>query len=320
MNLKNEIARRYTLRDWYISSKINRLIGSVNADQIIAEIIKCEKPALVGRLGGTEGRFIGEFIKMQRYEKLGISMKVSSTLNYRWQKRSTEIAFNAGFGSNSWEEIEKFVTLYEECLTSTDVLGAWGTAFAWAESIAFSRSNHPTVIPIGHTAPWVEPVNSLEIRLPWSNQLDGKKILVVAGFADSIQKQHGKRTVIFPGVTYPEFDLKTIKAPLSAGRNSTSKSNWFKNLESMKEQMSEKNFDIALISAGAYSYPLALEAKRLGRIGIHCGGALQLFFGIMGGRWEQDANILSRQNKNWIRPSDLETPEYAKAIENGCYW
>ena len=88
----------------------------------------------------------------------------------------------------------------------------------------------------------------------------------------------------------------------------------------MKEQMSEKNFDIALISAGAYSYPLALEAKRLGRIGIHCGGALQLFFGIMGGRWEQDANILSRQNKNWIRPSDLETPEYAKAIENGCYW
>jgi hypothetical protein len=320
MNFKNEIARRYTLRDWYISSKINRLIGEVNADHIIAEVIARGRPALVGRLGGTEGRFIGEFIKMQRYEKLGIPVKISSNLNYRWRKRCNEVAFNAGFSTNSWEEIEKFVTLYQECLISTDVLGAWGTAFAWAESMAFSPSNHPTVIPIGHTAPWVEPVNSGEIPNPWCHQLNGKKVLVVAGFADSIQRQHEKKGKIFRNQQYPDFELKTIKAPLSAGKDTKSTSNWFENLEFMKKQMCDTKFDIALISAGAYSYPLALEAKQQGRIGIHCGGALQLFFGIMGGRWDRDVNILNWSNENWIRPSVLETPENAQRIENSCYW
>jgi hypothetical protein len=37
MNLRNEIARRYTLRDWYVSGKTRRLIGKKNADQVISE-------------------------------------------------------------------------------------------------------------------------------------------------------------------------------------------------------------------------------------------------------------------------------------------
>jgi hypothetical protein len=88
----------------------------------------------------------------------------------------------------------------------------------------------------------------------------------------------------------------------------------------MEQKMEEIDFDIALVSAGAYSYPLALKAKELGKIGIHSGGGLQLFFGIMGGRWENDSNVLSKQNEYWIRPSENETPENAKGVEGGCYW
>jgi len=40
----------------------------------------------------------------------------------------------------------------------------------------------------------------------------------------------------------------------------------------------------------------------------------------MGGRWENDANVLSKQNEYWIRPSRNETPENAKGVEGGCYW
>ena len=320
MNLRNEIARRYTLRDWLLSRKIDKLIGGTNADQIIAEVIKKGEPSLIGRLGGTEGRFIGEYIKMHRYESLGIPKRLSSKLNYRWSKRTQEIAFNAGFNASSWESIERFVLLYEKCLVKTDVLGAWGTAFAWAESISFTQGNTPIVIPIGHTAPWIEPVNRQESHTPWSHELDGKRILVVAGFADSIKKQHEKNSTLFFGEKYPKFDLLTIKAPLTAGRNSKFEGDWFENLELMERKMSKIDFDIALISAGAYSFPLALKAKQLGRIGIHCGGALQLFFGIMGRRWEEDLSILGRVNENWIRPSESETPEHAKEIEDGCYW
>ncbi len=200
------------------------------------------------------------------------------------------------------------------------VIGAWGTAFAWAESLAVSATHTPLVIPIGHTAPWVDPVNPNEFTTPWSMLLDEKKILVIAGFAESIVKQHQRISQIFNSDPYPKFKLEVIKAPLSAGRNSIDADNWFEQLRAMEQQMSKIDFDIALISAGAYSYPLALKAKELGRIGIHCGGGLQLFFGIMGGRWENDSNVLSKQNEYWIRPSRNETPENAKGVEGGCYW
>lgn len=320
MNLRNEIARRYTPRDWLISSRINRLIGKINADEAIGSIIDKGSPALIGRLGGTEGRFIGEYLKMERYEKLGLKIQFISMINSRWTKRKREVGFNAGFVANDWNEIQDFVKLYKKCLVNTDVIGAWGTAFAWAESIAITSKLNPAVIPISHTAPWVDPVNLRELATPWSMHLEGKNVLVIAGFADSIMKQHRLTSQIFASDSYPKFHLEVIRAPLSAGGEPVIPNNWFESLRAMEEQMTRIDFDIALISAGAYSYPLALKAKELGKIGIHCGGGLQLFFGIMGGRWENDSNVLSKQNGYWIRPSKNETPENAKGVEGGCYW
>jgi len=320
VNLRNEIARRYTFRDWLISCKINRLIGQINADEAISKVIDKGSPALIGRLGGTEGRFIGEYLKMCRYEKFGLKIPITASMNLRWKKRKKEVGFNAGFVPGGWKEIQDFVGLYEKCLTNTDVIGAWGTAFAWVESIAFTSTNSPAVIPISHSAPWVNPVNPKEQATPWSMHLEGKKVLVIAGFAESIMRQHQLASRIFSSVPYPKFQLEVIKAPLSAGRDSVTANNWFENLRLMEKKMEEINFDIALISAGAYSYPLALKAKELGKIGIHCGGGLQLFFGIMGGRWDNDSDVLSKQNEHWIRPSKNETPENAKGVEGGCYW
>jgi hypothetical protein len=320
MNLRNEFARRYTPRDWLISSKVNKLIGQINADEVISEVIDDGAPALVGRLGGTEGRFIGEYLKMQRYEKFGLEIPVAASMNFRWKKRKKEVGFNAGYVPGDWVEIQEFVTLYQQCLVSTDIIGAWGTSFAWAESIAVKSPRNPSVIPIGHTTPWVDPVNRREWPTPWSMHLEGKKVLVIAGFAESIMKQHQRTSQIFNSDPYPKFQLEVIKAPLSAGRDSVSVNNWFENLGTMELQMSIIDFDIALISAGAYSYPLALKAKELGKIGIHCGGGLQLFFGIMGGRWENDSIVRSKLNEYWIRPSRDETPENAKGVEGGCYW
>jgi hypothetical protein len=210
--------------------------------------------------------------------------------------------------------------LYEKCLLNTEVIGAWGTAFAWAESLAFTDTRTPLVVPIGYTAPWVDPINRSEMATPWSMHLEGKKVLVIAGFAESIKRQHPFSSQIFNSDPYPKFHLEVIRAPLSAGRAIGAASNWFENLRSMEWEMEVSDFDIALISAGAYSYPLALKAKELGKIGIHCGGGLQLFFGIMGGRWENDLNVMSKFNKYWTRPTKNETPENAKGVEDGCYW
>jgi hypothetical protein len=50
---------------------------------------------------------------------------------------------------------------------------------------------------------------------------------------------------------------------------------WFELLNEIKTKMDQTDFDIALVSAGSYSYPLAHHAKKLVKIGIHAGGGLQ---------------------------------------------
>lgn len=320
MGIRNEISRRYTLRDWYVSHKVRKLIGRLSADLVISEVINKGDPALVGRLGGTEGRFIGEYLKMRRYLKFGIPIPAVARFNYRWRKRCREVQFNAGFIFHDWNEIENFVNLYQECLENTDALGAWGTAFGWAESLAFTSKNFPEVIPIGHTAPWIAPANPDVAQIPWSAALEGKKVLVIAGFAESIKNQHLKSKVLFDNCHYPDFSLSTIQAPLSAGGSPNPESDWFSDLTTMEKTMEKIDFDIALVSAGAYSYPLALKAKKMGKIGIHCGGGLQLFFGIMGGRWETNPSVCSYSNEHWVRPSLAETPVNSNQVEDGCYW
>jgi hypothetical protein len=247
---------------------------------------------------------------------------IASKIKPNWIKRSLEINTNAGFYFENLDQAAKFYNLYHEALLSTDILGAWGTAFAWIESRYIKTID--TLIPVPMTAPWVEAYSNSDIELPWSRSLNGKKVLVVSPFTDSIEKQHVNIQNVFPNCSYPDFILKTIKAPQTIGFKSDSKPNWFNNLDKIKELMSREDFDIAIIAAGAYSYPLAHHAKTMGKIGIHAGGGLQLFFGIIGKRWEtnwDDKNYLKKYfNKFWIRPSREETPNLAFQVENGCYW
>jgi hypothetical protein len=126
--LKHEISKRWTLWDWYKSSYISRRISSNGADKAIFDLIVLSKPALVGRLGGTEARFLGEYLKITRLKKLS---KILFKLKPNWVKRAKEINTNAGFYFEDITQVSNFYKIYNEALLDTDVLGAWGTAFAW---------------------------------------------------------------------------------------------------------------------------------------------------------------------------------------------
>jgi len=92
----------------------------------------------------------------------------------------------------------------------------------------------------------------------------------------------------------------------------------------MLDEISTLSFDIALISAGAYGLPLATGIKSSGRISIHIGGVMQLFFGIRGGRWDPVSNqypFLSKYESDaWVRPTMDETPVWSRSVEGGAYW
>ncbi len=319
---RHEIAKRYTPLDWWKSRKVARRIDSNVADLSISQVLQKNSPALIGRLGGTEARFLGEFEKLQRFKRIGIPIQFSSKFSPKWRKRKSEIFSNAGFYSNSWSEIEKFSTLYVDALSKTDVLGAWGVAFTWVEG-KYLNWDKLKLIPVGHTAPWVEPYSENQHSnpgTPWSLDLEGKKVLVISAFADSILKQHSRIDSVFPTTNYPKFSLSVIRSPITAGQRDQSGKTWFDLLDEMKHQIEVQDFDVALIAAGAYSYPLAAYVKKIGKIGIHCGGGLQLFFGVMGNRWNNAPEVLRYLNGVWVRPAEDERPKTAAQIENACYW
>ena len=154
--IRHELAKRYTLADWMNANKIKKRIDAKNSDDLISDLIRLGKPGLVGRLGGTEARFIGEYLKLKRLEKFRIPVQLTSKLSPRWKKRSSDIYSLSGFYFDSWKEIDLFCNTYIEALSETDILGAWGVAFTWVEGVSLKRDK-TKVIPVGFTAPWVEP-------------------------------------------------------------------------------------------------------------------------------------------------------------------
>ena len=88
----------------------------------------------------------------------------------------------------------------------------------------------------------------------------------------------------------------------------------------MIDEIACKDFDIALVGAGAYSLPLVNAIKNMGKKAIQTGGGTQLYFGIMGNRWEKSPYVKKYVNENWTRPSHFETPENAENVEGACYW
>ena len=92
----------------------------------------------------------------------------------------------------------------------------------------------------------------------------------------------------------------------------------------MCRDISELDFDIALVGCGGYGLPICnYILKNLKKSAIYVGGGLQLLFGIMGKRWETSPywkEIIKVHNPSFIRPSGDEILKNHEFIEQGCYW
>jgi cation diffusion facilitator CzcD-associated flavoprotein CzcO len=84
------------------------------------------------------------------------------------------------------------------------------------------------------------------------------------------------------------------------------------------------DYDICIIGAGAYGFPLAAHVKRKGKKAIHLGGATQLLFGIKGRRWVDNPLLyypyINLFNEHWCYPLPINKPQSAQKVEDACYW
>ena len=174
-----------------------------------------------------------------------------------------------------------------------------------AETLVQDRMPSVQRIPL----PCIEPYLG---RMPWSQVLENKKVLVIHPFAASITSQYEKREKLFRDKNIlPSFELSTLQAVQSAGSNTVDFDNWFDALESMQTKIKNMDFDVAIIGAGAYGLPLASHVKSIGKQAVHLGGATQMLFGIYGQRWLNDPLRKPFINEHWVRPLPSEKIENA---------
>lgn len=288
------IARKFKFRLNYLKYQI---ISPKLANEIIANAIKIGSPYMVARGGAVELRCIGEYLK-------------SGTFTDTMRE---EIQTCAGVFPTNDVLLKKFCQYYLQCMEAVDLLALWGVG---AEKHAVA--SHCSSAKFTE----LEALEPYYYTNPWSSALAGKRVLVVHPFVESIKNQYARRERLFEDKTIlPEFkSLEVVQAVQSNAGEITKYDDWFEALNYMQNEIKEKEFDVAIIGAGAYSLPLAAYVKSIGKVAIQMSGATQILFGIKGKRWENIPEVSKLFNNYWIRPSEKETPKGNKKVEGGSYW
>lgn len=291
-----------------------------SASIYIKSVLENNKPAMIARFGSVELRILNNYLDLTKSKiKQCIDFVKGEQIYFEWQDSIFDYNFFLFSKKNESRKslIKKYYELYNNDLKQLDVLGSW------LEEEKKIKKYYPKRLKTVFLLD-LEPYYHTQ---PWSKVLEGKKVLVIHPFEESIYSQYKKRESLFKNKdVLPKFDLNVINTfHTFSGINQNNFDDWFEVLESMKKQMDETDYDVAIIGCGPYGFHLAAHAKRKGKQGIHLGGATQLLFGIIGKRWEEpDYKNFATEffNEHWSRPLASESPEkdVKKSLDKETYW
>lgn len=282
----------------------NPILTSNDANKFIIQKINSGEPFLAARFGSTE------LLNMHTYD---FGAKGKYNVDYRFK----QLCDWSGFFPNDISLYEDFVSLMKHSCKDIDLIAVWFNPFEDYYIKNYMKDNIAQTYLLDFE-PWADKIH-------WSSALEGKKVLIIHPFEDTIKEQYMKREKIFINSDIlPKFKLETLKAVQTLSDNKDERfSNWFEALEYMYKEAMKKDFDIAIIGCGAYGLPLAAKLKASGKQAIHLAGATQLLFGIKGKRWESNKEFAYVQkwfNDSWVYPSKNENIVNGKKVEGGCYW
>lgn len=295
-------------RNWLMFSSKDYASG------LISESLQSDKPVMIARLGATELQCMINYIGVMYPDKYKSIKGYVTNQSPAWWWNTSSISQMqrwSGFFPPRVDKIERFCELMIQDLPNVDILGSW----LKQESFFAKELAHSKKLVLEDLEPFFTPN-------PWTRALEGKKVLVVHPFAETIKRQFKRRGRLFENGLLPPFELDVIPAVQSIAGQKTEFEDWFAAFDSMKEEIAQKDFDICILGCGAYGFPLASFVKNMGKKSFHLGGVTQLLFGIKGKRWEEFivypyANLF---NEYWVRPSQKEMPQKAETVEGGCFW
>lgn len=263
------------------------------------------KAAYIGRVGGDDFHFLAS-----RWAGAGTRMHVSRlhTHNGYYDCDPDD--------KTRRDNLERLEALLVESWTAADattVVGKIRTtsgfyAGALGDATAAGRALKRLALPELHDYGVMDEAYAFRAVLA---SFAGRRVAVVSPFTDEIAAQYaGKRAVLFSDGPMPGFELVTLKTPVTysqPGQRETGTfphADFFETLDVLKSQLSSLEFDVALLGCGLYAAPLGAFAKSLGRHAVYMGGALQVYFGVLGNRYKHVTRKLpALQTVHAVRPS-----------------
>jgi len=299
------------------SASFHRISDPQTASDLIYQHLMSDKPCMVARFGSTELMTMINYLGVHNTGKKSILKYIQGKEPDWWWNENclSQMCQWSGFFPPTIEKVEQFCEMMINDIPLVDILGSWLDN----ENYFRTELKNATLVEVLLLEPYWA-------KNPWTKALEGKKVLVVHPFAQSIEMQYRKRKLLFENAdVLPEFELRIVKAIQSLGGDNNGFADWFAALNRMKEMIDSADYDVCLLGCGAYGFPLAAYIKRAGKKAVHLGGCLQLLFGIRGARWENPDynptyNYVQMMNEHWIKPSTDEKSKNANQVENACYW
>jgi hypothetical protein len=268
----------------------------------------------IGRLSGNEPNLAGRLLS-----KINLNKYLMH-----------EMLFTAGIQFTNEEDIRKYGTLYTKSVMNCTSLGIWsGNMYNQAKpfyDFVEKISSDKEYI----CAQALEPYYFMKEDLYRFYEIfKNKKVLIITSHSETTKHQLKKENLFQKPIFHNSTELYVYKSAQQNAGNHDSNSweyhfNIMKNdLQNIKQNVFD--FDIVLASCGGFGMILCdFLYSQLNTSVLYVGGALQLYFGIMGNRWKNNQNIVNLINEKWTNVLDIDKLDSLKInpqlCENSCYW
>lgn len=268
----------------------------------------------IGRLSGNEPNLAGRLLSKLKLNKYLIH----------------EMLFTAGIHFKSEYDIRKYGTLYTKSVMNCTSLGIWsGNMYNQAKpfyDFVEKISSDKEYI----CAQALEPYYFMKEDVYRFDEIfKNKKVLIITSHSETTKHQLKKENLFQKPIFHNSTEFYVYKSVQQNAGNNDSNS-WEFHFDKMKNELQDiKNsvfdFDIVLASCGGFGMILCdFLYSQLNTSVIYVGGALQLYFGIMGNRWRSNEKITILKNDQWTDVFDVDKVESLtknpKLCENSCYW
>lgn len=273
----------------------------------IQKALSQSTPCFIGRIAGIELQIAYDLMKGSLHEIVRDQEELENNAGIHIQHRRSLP-----------EYVSQLLNAYDHCtlIAEWDRNGAVYEITGKGQELIAERTPHIPKI----NALSLEPYYSLNNT--WMNSLKGKRILVIHPFKSSIEKQIPQLSLLFPNRSwFEDCSFQVMMPPMTMAGNHGGR-DWQDELSLFYERLDEVDeFDVALVAAGGYGMLISDHiVTKHKRSVLYIGGALQIFFGIIGKRWFTNPDIMKLVTDDWIRPSSMERPPNHTKVERGCYW